>query len=93
MPFGTRIDFLAPKTLKERLPVFRPNAVPGIFRGWDMHTGGYWSRDYLVAYLPDFDHVISGERKRVHLCRVRDIPFEPTNIQFPLKDARDKATC
>ena len=89
-PFGSRVDFLPPKSLKQRLPVFSPSAVPGVFMGWHMHPGGHWSKDYLVSYLPDFEAVQSGKTKKIHVYRVRDIHVNEGPVEFALKKAADE---
>ena len=32
--------------MAKRLPKFGPNAVPGIFLGWNIHPGGRWKGEY-----------------------------------------------
>jgi hypothetical protein len=90
-PYGALIHFLPPKTLKEKMPAFGPNAVEGVFIGWHMHPGGYWSRDYLVGYLPDFVALKRGEKKKAHVYRVRDIVFDEDKITFPMLDVKEGA--
>ena len=82
---------MPPKTLKERMPAFGPNAVDGVFMGWHMHPGGHWSRDYLVGYLPDFIALKSGEKKKAHVYRIRDIYFDKENITFPMLEVKEGA--
>ena len=94
IPFGARIDFLPPPTLQKQLPVFAPKAVPGVFLGWHMHPGGYWSRDYLVGYLPDFEAksgIARGARNKVRVYRVRNLVFDDKGpVVFPLKVAKTR---
>ena len=52
--FGARIDFLPPKPILQFMPKFDTRAQPGIFLGWHLHPGGFWSKDYYVALLADF---------------------------------------
>ena len=91
IPYGARVDFLPPPNLKDRLPLFGPSAVPGVFMGWHMHPGGHWSRDYFVGYLPDLESINDGKSKRLHVYRVRDIVFDnKATVAFPLKEAKDR---
>ena len=91
IPFGARVDFLPPPTLQKQLPVFAPKAVPGVFLGWHMHPGGFWSKDYLVGYLPDFEAetgIARGRQNKVRVYRVRTILFDERGpVTFPLKAA------
>ena len=56
-----------------------------------MHPGGFWSKDYLVGYLPDFEAesgIARGRRNKVRVYRVRTILFdEKRPVTFPLKAA------
>ena len=52
--FGAAVRFAPPTPLKKELPKFGPNAIPGVFLGWNLHPGGRWTGEYLVAYWPDF---------------------------------------
>ena len=43
IPFGAAVRFAPPTPLKKKLPKFGPNAVPGVFLGWNLHPGGRWT--------------------------------------------------
>ena len=92
IPFGAKVDFLPPPTLQKPLPVFAPKAVPGVFLGWHMHPGGYWSKDYLVGYVPDFEAesgIARGRRNKVRGYRVRNVLLDDNGpFVFPLKAAK-----
>ena len=60
-----------------------------------MHPGGFWSKDYLVGYLPDFEAetgIARGRQNKVRVYRVRTILFEEKGpVTFPLKAAGVRA--
>ena len=80
IPFGSYVDYLP--TAKEEVgdrQKFAPRSRPGIFVGYAWHSGGLWTRDYLVADLQDFVNRLG--RTDVHRIS-RIVP--PANVTFPL---------
>ena len=60
-----------------------------------MHPGGFWSKDYLAGYLPDFEAesgIARGRRNKVRVYRVRNVLFDDKGpVVFPLKAAKVRA--
>jgi hypothetical protein len=91
-PFGCAIHFLPQRSMLKQLPKFGRHAVPGIFLGYHLISGGRWRGDFIVAAKSDFDKAASGDgtlRFRVHRVKEvwRDKHEDPV---FPLKEFRKK---
>ena len=54
IPFGCLVDFKSTVEETKKLPKFSPQAVPGVFLGYDLSPGGQWKRVCLVAALDGF---------------------------------------
>ena len=64
--------------------------------GWHIHPGGYWSGDYIVAPVADFEADAGGNiasnRERLRFFRVKEVlEWDPlAEPKFPLKEARER---
>jgi hypothetical protein len=89
IPFGCLVDFKPTVEETKKLPKFSPQAVPGVFLGYDLSPGGQWKRVCLVVALEDFrdaDFTRVGPRPCPHIHRTRDVCFDSTVAPFfPLK--------
>ena len=65
-----------------------PRSIPGLFMGFHMQPGGWWSGDYIVSPLKDWD-ASKTTGKKARMDRVKEIVIEPGKIRFPLKAAAD----
>ena len=54
IPFGCLVDFKSTAEETKKLPKFSPQAITGVFLGYDLSPGGQWKRVCLVAALDDF---------------------------------------
>ena len=89
IPFGCLVDFKSTVEETKKLPKFSPQAIPGVFLGYDLSPGGQWKRVCLVAALDDFrdaDFTRVGPRPCPHIHHTRDIYFDSDDDPFfPLK--------
>jgi hypothetical protein len=62
LPFGCTIDFL-PSPVHDTRSKFEPRAIPGVFLGYRLGSGGIWRNEFYVVSLVDLAAVLKGERK------------------------------
>ena len=65
-PFGALVFFMpAPTKYSFQGDKFAPRLKPGIFLGYQLKPGGYWSGEYIIADLFDFATVNHGPRHKI----------------------------
>ena len=74
--------------MRKTLPKCGPNGIPGLFLGYVLNTGGRWSGGYYVSPIVDWDDS-KTTGKRVRVLKVKEIVFDPENIQFPMRKHAD----
>ena len=52
IPFGAQVQFLLPKRVQLIQGKWQERAVDGVLLGYNQHSGGRWSGDFIVAELP-----------------------------------------
>ena len=87
IPFGSLIDFLPPKPMREALPKFAKRTMPGILLGYHLLSGARWRGDYIVAPLEDFKD--SSTSTSIRTFRISTIIVPKGAPTFPLKKAKD----
>ena len=92
IPFGARVDFKPNPTRPNDVPgKFEPDAVAGIFGGYEMNAGYVWSKRYYVWAVSDFDglslkkNIPPEQFKLREPFRVSQLKIIPGDWQFPLK--------
>ena len=96
IPFGCLVDFKPTVEETRKLPKFSPQAVPGVFLGYDLSPGGQWKRVCLVAALDDFrgaGFTRIGPRPCPHIHHTRDVyfdsdvdPFFPLQVMYDISN-------
>ena len=57
--------------------------------GYALKPGGMWTGDYIVTTVSDWDANKTGN-KRVRIFRVKEVHFDPNQLEFPLFEARER---
>ena len=96
IPFGCIIDYLPlSRDAGTSTPVFGPRAIPGIFLGYHINSGGVWGHSHKQGdyYVADFSQMqLKPTRQKPSRYRVSNIVFEKNNISFPLKEDHIRRT-
>ena len=87
IPFGALVDVRPPKIYLDQLPKFASRGVPAVFLGYHFAPGGRWRGEYFAAPLLDFER--TSTRKLVRIFRIKEVVFDPADVSFPLRKARD----
>ena len=96
LPFGSLASYMPkPETVKA-LPKFDPRGARGIIVGCRLHSGGVWSKDYLVfpvSYFDEYDY--DRPRNLLELVPITTQEMKPVagDVIFPLKAMYDKHRC
>ena len=95
MPFGCGVWFLPSPTLYANSKANGTMSY-GIFLGYRMAPGGYWTGQYLVADIGDFiGHTLSadtaGSEFRLYAHKTEQIALGKRGVAFPLAPLADRA--
>ena len=71
---------------------FSARAVPGLFLGWHMASGGRFKGYYLTITLEDLKLKTFSRNPVLYIQRVKEVFFDKSEAPFfPLKDLFDKS--
>ena len=90
IPFGALVIMRPMPPVLMQKPKFSTRGVPGLFIGWDLQPGCYWSGDYVLVEVSSFKPG-APKQTRLHRVKQRELLIPEGEWQFPLKAAADRA--
>ena len=86
IPFGARVWFKPSDTRPGDVPgKWEPDALEGVFGGYEMAPGYAWSKRYLVWAVSDFDGLKLRKNIRAEEFPLRE-PFRVSRLVVPAGD-------
>jgi len=88
IPFGALVDFMPRQT--EVQQAFEAKTRSGLMVGYEVHPGGKWSGDYLIAELDVFRKSPDSRPSDVKIHRTKEVFLREGAFVFPVADYRCK---
>ena len=84
-PFMARIRFQQVQPLQDstETPRVGPTRIWGVFLGWDLKPGGYWTGRYQCAALTEFIGMDLRVGGHIRVQHIAEVEFDSSNVFFP----------